>query len=62
MLRRLRQIRRLSHRKRDFSFFAADQLAAFLLLIRFSLRKKASLLPVPLANQAKIGYDKIVVF
>jgi len=55
-------MRRISHRKRDFSFFAANQLAAFLLLIRFSLRKKASLLPVPLANQAKIGYDKIVVF
>jgi hypothetical protein len=55
-------MRRICHRKRDFSFFAADQLAAFLLFIRFSLRKKASLLPVPLANQTKIGYDKIVVF
>jgi len=28
----------------------------------FFIAEKASLLPVPLANQAKIGYDKIVVF
>jgi hypothetical protein len=42
--------------------FCRQSTGGFLLLIRFSLRKKASLLPVPLANQAKIGYDKIVVF